>query len=400
MTEERYEVVIIGGGIHGVGVAQAAAAAGYETLVLEKSRIATGTSSRSSKLIHGGLRYLANGQLGLVNDCLRERELLLRLAPDLVHRLTFFAPVYPTSRYRPWKLRVGLSIYALLAGLTAPARYRSVPETEWPQLDGLRREGLSHVFEYTDAQTDDVALTRAVMRSAESLGAVLRCPAEFVCARRERESYRVEYRDAEGAHAVEAAVVVNATGPWIEQVHRRVDPRPTHFDMDLVQGAHVVVDHPMQRGAYYAESPRDGRPIFFMPWEGSTLVGTTETAFTGDDPGQVRATDAEIEYLLSGFQHYFPDANAELVTTFAGLRVLPRATGSFGKRARETSLLVDRRSQPRWLTIAGGKLTSYRSTASRVLAKLRRSLPRSTPRASTRHLTLTRCPVVEPTTSR
>ena len=176
---DAYDVTVLGAGIHGAGAAQAAAAMGYRTLVLEKTGIASGTSSRSSKLIHGGLRYLEQAEFGLVRECLRERELLLKLAPDLVQLRRFRIPLYKDTRRRPWQLHAGLSLYALLAGLGSHATYRTLPRREWDKLDGLDTADLQAVFEYQDGQTDDAGLTGAVLRSAESLGAELRMPACF-----------------------------------------------------------------------------------------------------------------------------------------------------------------------------------------------------------------------------
>src|SRR6185436_2703518 len=172
----NYDLLIIGAGIHVVGVAQAAAAAGYSVLVLEKTALAAGTSSKSSKLIHGGLRYLETGQLRLVRESLREREILLRVAPELVHLVPFYIPVYRRTRRRPWQITVGLSLYAALGGFTSANRFARLARDEWAALDGLETRALQAVFRYHDAQTDDAALTRAVMRSAQSLGAELKMP--------------------------------------------------------------------------------------------------------------------------------------------------------------------------------------------------------------------------------
>ena len=171
---ESYDLVIIGGGIHGAGIAQAAAARGLSVMVLEQSGIASGTSSRSSKLIHGGLRYLESGQFALVRECLHERTLLLKLAPQLVKLKSFYIPVYRDTTRRPWLLHLGLSLYALLGGLHPAVRFCRVPQSRWRNLDGLDTAQLEAVFQYNDAQTDDAALTRAVMRSAQQLGAQLK----------------------------------------------------------------------------------------------------------------------------------------------------------------------------------------------------------------------------------
>src|SRR5688572_28196030 len=182
------EVAVIGGGILGVGATQACAAAGYRCAIIEQTDWAAGTSSRSSKLIHGGLRYLESGQWSLVRESLRERAILLRIAPDLVKPLPFLIPVYAVTRRRPWELAAGLGLYALLAGWTRRARFGTHSPRRLPaalRASGLQVDGLQAVFRYWDAQTDDVALTRAVLQSARSLGADARCPARLLSAERE-----------------------------------------------------------------------------------------------------------------------------------------------------------------------------------------------------------------------
>src|SRR6185436_2868679 len=180
----NYDLLIIGAGIHVVGVAQAAAAAGYSVLLLEKTALAAGTSSRSSKLIHGGLRYLESGQLRLVRETLHERATLLRIAAELVRLVPFYIPIYRKTRRRPWEITIGLALYAALGGFSPASRFTRLPRHDWPTLDGIDTHELECVFRYYDAQTDDAALTRAVMRSAQSLGAELQMPAEFVAASR------------------------------------------------------------------------------------------------------------------------------------------------------------------------------------------------------------------------
>ena len=176
---QEYDVIVVGGGIHGAGVLQAAAAAGHSALLIEKSALASGTSSRSSKLIHGGLRYLESGQFSLVRESLQERAVNLRIAPDLVELKPFFIPIYADTRRRPWQLKLGLSMYALLGGFDTSTRFGSVPRREWAQLDGLDTRNLDAVFRYHDAQTDDAQLTRAVVDSARALGGEIGHAGEF-----------------------------------------------------------------------------------------------------------------------------------------------------------------------------------------------------------------------------
>ena len=386
MTEEL-DVVVVGGGIHGAGVAQAAAADGYRVRLLEQASLAAGTSGRSSKLIHGGLRYLETASISLVRESLRERELLLRIAPTLVERRQFFIPVFPNTRRRPWQLRIGLSAYALLAGLRGSTKFRSVPRSEWDQLDGLSTQGLQHVFQYWDAQTDDAALTRAVMTSAESLGAEAVCPAEFVRTQIDEAGCTVVYRSAGVEHEVRTLALVNAAGPWAHGVLDRISPRPQAPSVQLVQGSHLELPGRVEHGCYYVESPSDGRAVFVMPWRDHTLLGTTERAFTGD-PADVRPHEEEVAYLLEILGHYFPERSNEVLDSWAGLRVLPVSSESAFKTSRETLLPTDDAQKPRVLSILGGKLTGYRATAQRVMGVLRRTLPQREKQADTRELVL------------
>ena len=382
MSAETYDVVVIGGGIHGVGVAQAASAAGYSVLLLERQGIASGTSSRSSKLIHGGLRYLESAQFGLVRESLREREILLRIAPDLVHRVPFYIPVYASTRRRPWMIRSGLALYALLGGLAHGTSFESVPRAQWDDLDGLDNRGLQAVFRYDDAHTDDAALTRAVMRSAQKFGAELRCPANFLSAKRIDEGFGVHYLADGEERSCHARTLVNAAGPWVNIVLDRITPRPQALPLELVQGAHIILEGETRRGVYYVEAPRDRRAVFVMPWKGRTLVGTTETPYDGD-PAAVRARPEEIAYLQETLRHYFPQRRGPVQDSFAGLRVLLHAAGPVFRRSRETVLLPGNPGRARLITVYGGKLTGYRATAVKVVRLLKQTLPARAARADT-----------------
>ncbi|HEX4240443.1 MAG TPA: FAD-dependent oxidoreductase [Steroidobacteraceae bacterium] len=392
---KRYDVVIVGGGIHGAGVLQAAAAAGYDALLIEQTALASGTSSRSSKLIHGGLRYLESGQFSLVRESLRERAIHLRIAPELVELKPFFIPVYRATRRRPWQLRLGLSLYALLGGFERGTRFGTVPRSEWAALNGLRREGLQAVIRYHDAQTDDAQLTRAVVESALSLGAELALPARFVGASLGGDEVTVRYsRDGEIQECA-ARVMVNAGGPWAARVAAAVQPSIFIPAVDLVQGTHIVLPFSAGEGIYYVESPEDGRAVFVMPWHGATMIGTTETPYRGE-PDDVRPLPQEEEYLLAVARHYFPEVGHmtrdHITQRFAGLRVLPAARAAAFGRSRETIFTTDRDPRPRVLGIYGGKLTGWRAAAARVMARLGSSLPPRPRRAETDQLILRRVP--------
>ncbi|HSN18324.1 MAG TPA: FAD-dependent oxidoreductase [Gammaproteobacteria bacterium] len=385
---EPYDLAIIGAGIHGAGVAQAAAAAGYSVLVLERTGPAAGTSSRSSKLIHGGLRYLEQLQLKLVWECLHERELLLKLAPDLVKIKPFYIPVYGDTRRRPWQLYAGLGLYSLLAGPGHHARFRTLPRNEWDRLGGLDTAGLQQVFQYWDGQTDDAALTKAVLRSAMDMGAELLAPVEFLGADLEAQGAWLRYKEGGQDKRCRARVLVNAAGPWVSQAAAKITPFMSRVQGELVQGAHVLLDIPSRDGIFYMEVPKDGRAVFLMPWKGISLVGTTETVFAGRDPGSVAPTEQERDYLKAVVQRYFPTQTFTEVAAFAGLRVLPRdATRPFD-RGRELILETDRGYRPRAINLYGGKLTSYRADSLKVLRKIRSSLPSRKRRGDTARLPL------------
>jgi len=391
MTSE-YDVVVVGGGIHGAGVAQAAAAAGHSILVLEQTAIASGTSSRSSKLIHGGLRYLESLQYSLVRESLNERRLLLKLAPDLVHLVPFYIPVYKSTHRRPWQIRAGLSLYAVLGGMATDNRFSTVPRSSWDKLDGIKTHDLQAVYCYRDGQTDDAALTRAVMRSAQNLGAELAVPAVFLQASLGPEHVLIHYQRQGDVHSCKARVLINAGGPWVNHVLEKITPAPRRRTIDLVRGTHIRVSGPIQSGIYYMETPQDGRAVFAMPREGSVLVGTTETIATLDDPAKVTPTREEQDYLLKVLAHYFPyyraQENQTIISSFAGLRVLQRSEDRAFDRSRETGLVVDREVQPRLLSIYGGKLTTWRTTAEKALVRISAGLPVRPRRVRTDQLTL------------
>ncbi|HEY5603172.1 MAG TPA: FAD-dependent oxidoreductase, partial [Gammaproteobacteria bacterium] len=375
--------------IHGAGVAQAAAAHGYSVLLIEKSAIGAATSGKSSKLIHGGLRYLESFQLGLVKECLRERALLLKNAPELVKLLPFFIPIYQRTTRRPWQIGLGLQLYRWLGGFNQDSRFRKLDPRQWPSLDGLLQDDLQAVFQYYDAQTDDIALARAVTQSAQQLGAELLLPAAFENAVIQPRGCELNVCVNGNQRAYSCAVLVNAAGAWINEILRHCSPQPSLLEVDHVQGTHIIINEPAKSGVFYLEAPQDRRAVFVMPWKGQCMIGTTETVFHGD-VGDVRPLAGEKNYLLDTFNYYFstPKAQSDIVSAFAGLRVLPRAPGSHFKRARDTLLLTNAASTPRLISIYGGKLTAYRSTAEKVIQRMRNSLPQRKPRGDTRSITL------------
>ncbi len=392
MPDKNCDVLVIGGGIHGAGVAQAVTAAGHSVVVLEKEAIASGTSGRSSKLIHGGLRYLETGQFALVRECLYERSLLLKNAPDLVQLKRFFFPIYSNTKRRAITVRAGLVLYCALAGFDENARFSTLPRHEWETLDGLATNGLKTVFQYYEAQTDDVLLTKAVMQSALELGAILHMPALFTGAKFENGAWTIRFNKNDEEREIRATVFVNAAGPWANVVLKKIEPEQKTVPVELVQGSHIVLEGKIEKGIYYVEAPRDGRAVFIMPWHGDkTLIGTSETRYEGD-PSDVVPLDDETTYLLETTTHYFPRiacaGKDNIKGSFAGLRVLPSGEGSIFHRSRETLLHSGDMGGKNVITIYGGKLTSYRATGEKVMKKIAPYLPTRKAVADTKQLRL------------
>ena len=382
----HYDVVVIGAGIQGAAVAQASSAAGYKTLVLEQySEPARGTSSRSSKLIHGGLRYLESGQFALVRECLVERARLLRNAPHLVRLAPFHIPVYRETRRRPWKITAGLLLYSLISRKP----FHRIPRQQWQHLDGLRTEGLDAVFSYYDAQTDDALLTRAVLASAQSLGTEILYNATFKFCRIRSDGCSIDYSRNDQQISINTRCLVNATGPWVDQIAKLVTPEIPQPAVDLVQGTHIEIPGQVKRGMYYLEAPQDQRAVFVMPWKDHLLVGTTEADYQGD-PAGVKPLESEITYLLAVYNHYFNKTlqPEDVINSFAGLRVLPHGDDKAFSRPRDTLILTDNENQPRVLSLYGGKLTAQRATAEDVLKKLLKTLPERKTISDTRSLRL------------
>jgi glycerol-3-phosphate dehydrogenase len=365
---------VIGGGIIGAGIAAEASRAGLAVAIIDRGDFGGATSSASSKLIHGGLRYLSLGDIGLVREAHQERRALMRVvAPHLVRRLTFLLPLYERGPYRRFTIQTGLWLYSTLArerlgGVVPPERAaRSVP--------GLRLESLQGCGLYSDAWTHDSRLCLGNVRAAVDRGAVVLNHAEAV--ELEFANGRVGgalLRDRLGGETVRvtARAVVNATGPWIDRVRRLEDPA-AELSSRLSKGVHALLALEQPWSAALIIPHDRVRVSFAVPWEGMLLLGTTDELYEGD-PDDAGPTDADVEQILAEATVALdpavvrPDA---VRTTFAGLRVLPGAGEATAHARRETVLLRGPRGM---LTIAGGKLTTYRRIALEALRELRADL--------------------------
>lgn len=360
------DVLIVGAGIHGAGVAQAAAAQGRTVLVVERaSAVANETSRSSSKLIHGGLRYLESAQFRLVYECLRERRLLLNNAPELVQLQPFYIPIYKSHKRHPLWIGLGLSLYWALSGFDRCNRFCKVDKSEWSKL-GCTTDNLRSVFQYYDGQTDDQALTQAVLHSAQAHGAEVMLATELTEAAMAEGQLQVRLSNGQ---SIQCKTLVNAAGPWVNEVADRVEGAPKQ-SLAWIQGTHIVLAKPAPLGCFYLESPRDGRAVFVLPWKGRTMIGTTERQLSQP---QAEVTDEEIDYLLEVHNSYFTGSRAsraEVKQVFCGTRVLPAEDTAANVRSRETVFAVQPLGPGLYVAIYGGKLTSYRATAAKVIKHL------------------------------
>lgn len=376
-----YDVVIIGAGIQGAGIAQAAASCGYRTLLLEKqAQAGMGTSCKSSKLIHGGLRYLESAQFSLVRESLQERRRLLRNAPQLVKLVPFYIPVYKNSSRPAWLIWLGLSIYSLFSRKP----FRIIKPRDWDTLDGLQTNDLRQVFQYYDAQTDDQQLTQSVVESAIKLGAKTEFEADLVDSSH-TDCHRIHYRKHQQDCYISTHYLINCSGPWAAQTQQRIQPQMPLPQLDLVAGSHIVIRRPLRQGAYYLQA-NDQRAIFAIPWKQQlTLIGTTERHYSGEIE-ELQVDDKEIDYLLENYNRHFEPAasRADIVESFAGLRVLQNAADSAFNASRDTIIITSKR-HPGQLTVTGGKLTTYRATAEQVVSIIKLPTKRRCSGKQTRH---------------
>jgi glycerol-3-phosphate dehydrogenase len=374
---ERCDLLVVGGGIHGAGIARDAAGRGLGVVLVEQYDLAAATSMSSSKLIHGGLRYLEQGRLRLVREALAEREILLRIAPHLVRPLSFLMPMGPGSR-PAWQLRAGLWLYDRVAGRSSLARSWSVDLAGQEAGAGLRpeyRRGLG----YSDAWGDDARLTVANARSAADLGAVVLCRTRCVKLEPAGKGWvaRLQHEDGDAAN-VAARAVVNATGPWVGAFLSDAAGVESRSRVRLVKGSHLVLRRRAAGGHAYILQNDDGRVVFVIPFEEDfTLVGTTDVPLPGA-PGLVDISSEEVDYLKRAVARYFaaPVRDEEVAWSFAGVRALhDDGRDSDSRLSRDYVLELDRASNGApILSVYGGKLTTYRRLAERVLERLAREL--------------------------
>lgn len=371
LADRHFDLLVIGGGITGAGIARDAARRGLVVALVEAGDFASGTSSRSSRLIHGGVRYLEHGYLHLVFEASRERRRLLQLAPHLVRPLRFTWPVYRGARVPRWKLGAGLTLYDTLALFRNVGRHRRLGRRGiLGHEPALAPEGLVGGATYWDAATDDARLTLANVldASAHSATVLNHAPVtglQYASADGPVEGALVHDRLGGADIPVRARVVINATGPWTDAIARLEDPTVGPA-VRGTKGVHIAVPAARvgNRGAVTMLSPDDGRVMFTLPAGTHTIIGTTDTP-TDDPPDAVRASRVDVRYLLRACDRFFPAARLtedDVVAAWAGIRPLVAAgnAGDPASASREHAIAFSPRGV---LTITGGKLTTYRAMA-------------------------------------
>jgi glycerol-3-phosphate dehydrogenase len=378
MSQTDFDILIIGGGINGCGIARDAVGRGYSVILAEMQDLASGTSSASTKLIHGGLRYLEHYEFRLVRESLMEREVLWKMAPHVIWPLRFVLPHHRGLR-PAWLLRLGLFLYDHIGGRKLLPKTRTLNLAHDPAGKPLRK-GFLKAFEYSDAWVQDARLVALNARDAADRGAEILTRTKVTHLQRANGGFRVELTDQETGQVrhVMAKLVVNAAGPWVDQVLRQSAGENERRNVRLVQGSHIVVRKLFDHDKCYIFQNKDNRIIFAIPYEGDfTLIGTTDRDFDGS-PDKVQITGEEIAYLCEAASEYFERGitPSDVVWAYSGVRPLYDDGASKAQEAtRDYVIKVDRTGeQGALINIFGGKITTYRRLAESVLEKIEEAL--------------------------
>jgi glycerol-3-phosphate dehydrogenase len=382
LQKERFDILVIGGGITGAGIARDAALRGFKTALIEKADFCSGTSSKSSKLVHGGFRYLDNFEFGLVRESLLERKILMEIAPHLVHPIQCLLPLHAHNAKPPWIIHIGLFLYDFLSFTKRIGYHKMLSQKEIQNLEPLlRQDDLKNVALYYDCQADDFRLVMANLQSAAQDGAVI---ANYIRAvdiiDENGQVVGMEASDEINGELfpIRSRTIANATGPWCDYLRQALLNDDQHR-VRPTKGIHLVIhreDLPINH-TILGQAVQDGRYIFAVPWRQFVFLGTTDTDYDGD-PDHIPTERSDVDYLLEAFNHYFPDANLtddKIISTFAGLRPL---TYEEGKTASSVTREYQIFEQPQnFFNIIGGKLTTYRTMAKEIVNRMAKRLEKS-----------------------
>jgi glycerol-3-phosphate dehydrogenase len=379
-TESFYDVVVIGGGINGTGIAADAAGRGLSVLLCEQNDLASATSSASSKLIHGGLRYLEDYNFSLVRESLREREILLNTAPHLVRPLRFAVP-YNRLRRSFWLIRLGLYLYDLFGYGQHFKRSKMIyldPDDTTSPLKRSIRKG----FIYSDATVDDARLVITTALRINRAGGIVATYTRCLSAKRVNDHWEVQLHNQlnQQIFTIKCKALINATGPYLDEILESVLKIQSHHHLKLVKGSHIIVPKLHNREEAYLLQHKDGRIIFVIPYlKQFSLIGTTDVAYHGS-PSQAKISLAEIDYLCEIVSDYFhhPLKSEQIIHSWSGVRALvDDESSSLAGNTREYKLELntEEKGQLPLLNVFGGKLTTYRALAEKALALLEPFFP-------------------------
>jgi len=385
----NYDLIIIGAGINGAGIARDASLRGLSVLLLDKSDVGSGTSSWSTRLIHGGLRYLEHGELSLVRESLREREILLTIAPHLVRPLPILIPVFQDSRRGKIMIRAGLIVYDLLSHQKSVPKHRMLSRAETlRQQPGLNSQGLVGAAMYYDAQVEfPERLVLENVLSAREHGARVVTYATVKKISGDSKNHLIVSFESRGVvEEARARIVINAAGPWVDQVLQQ-DGLPQSRLIGGTKGSHIIVA-PFEGAptdAVYLEARSDGRPFFVIPWNNNYLIGTTDVRFDSD-PTSVRVESWEVSYLLNETNRAFPKAKLtrqNVLYGYAGVRPLPYTANQNEQKITRRHFIRRHPQYENLLSIVGGKLTTFRSLAEECVDFVYRILGQPSPKCLT-----------------
>jgi glycerol-3-phosphate dehydrogenase len=395
IANTAFDTIIIGAGINGAGIARDASMRGLKVLLLDKNDLASGTTSWSTRLIHGGLRYLEHREVGLVRESLHERETLLRIAPHLVRPLPLLIPIYEHGKRGAWTIRAGMIAYDLLSFDKSLERHHMLSRDEAiRRAPGLRREGLRGAALYYDAQVEYAE--RLVVEnalSAQAHGASVLTYArvdEIILEQGRARGVRFTDLLTGNAHTAHAPLTVNVAGPWVDEVLRSKTHRAERPLIGGTKGSHLIVDKfpGAPRDALYVEALEDRRPFFIIPWNDQYLIGTTDMRYEGD-LDRVEADEQEIDYLIRETNRVVPAANLtrdSVFYTYSGVRPLAHRQERDEESITRRHFVHDHAPSPDGLiSIIGGKLTTYRNLAQQTVDALFKKLGRESPACMTAH---------------
>lgn len=365
----QFDLCIVGGGIVGAGIAQAAAVNGLSTIIVEKKGWGSGNTSKSSKLIHGGLENVSAFNWFTARERLSERKIIQNIATDLVEPQWFYRPVYAQNRQKPWQNALQLRIYDKLAGDANLAPHHQLAPEQWRELQGLNQHNLRAVFAFQELQTDNLQLAHEVLRSAKQHGAMALCPVTFDEAWQTDDGYRVRVVKGERSRDFDCRFLVNAAGAWSDQVAgkiRSLDPSPKTRQ---IKCTYIEYKESLGSHRFYVDGLTGGAPVTILPWRGGTLVGPAEQVFSGN-PDRIDPAVAEVEYLTSTMRYHFPHFRHEPFDAWSGIRVEPPSRAV----AKTHDARLYMREKARYLCIYGVQMTSYRAIAEKAVLGVMRCL--------------------------